>query len=304
MHDVYASATLAELKTHLASQSTSEIRQALIAHFLQHCCYENADQWNKAVRLCEALAIVGWGEHEPVQAVRGRFFNGNPETAFFNRYSQRRYVDAIWSKRKTGLTMEQGRTVYHASPDLPGKAATGDDTVVVECIQDIPLLSQRNWIPKNPISIGRVISNCYPESEAFVERVKELQVLLDERMAPEQYGSAIDRIIIRYHLSHASMGSKTNFIILDEDIGISTSALAKRLSTMHTAQEIKENGYFLRKRHDFGNFSRARGRMKIDLRYRRAPRSGGAAVGCLPGQPHHPRGENEHLGSIQVGSLT
>ena len=97
---------LKELEEFLQSQSEIEqLRERLFAEFLKYADYKNAGEWNKAVRLCESLAIIGWGNHEPVEALRGQFFNGNPATCFQNKFGETRFVDAIWSKRVNGFTM-------------------------------------------------------------------------------------------------------------------------------------------------------------------------------------------------------
>lgn len=97
---IYEIESLAELRAYLLSAEDSEaLREELFDEFLKYADYKNVSDWNKAVRLCEALAIIGWGGHEPLEAVRGTYFNGNPETFFLNRYSETRFVDAIWSKR-------------------------------------------------------------------------------------------------------------------------------------------------------------------------------------------------------------
>jgi len=119
MIELFKIETLEELENFLATQNQDEIRSEMLELFYRFCMYRNVSEWNKAVRLCEGLAITGWGDHEPVQAVRGKFFNGNPVTGFINKYSQDRFLDAIWSKRNTGFTLEQGRASYHFSPHLP-----------------------------------------------------------------------------------------------------------------------------------------------------------------------------------------
>ena len=265
---IFAIESLTDLQTYLESKPRQQLRNQLAKSFLRLCLYENAMQWNKAVRLCEGLAIVGWGEYEPVQAERGVFWNGNPETTFFNRYSECRFVNAIWSKRKSGVTMEQGRTSYHESPDLPGKKSQGDEYPVRECTQEIQLATQRNWIPKNPILITRGISNCYQNSEKLAAEVEQtLMPALDKQMTPEAYGTAINRIVINYHLSYADAGSRANYVILDEDVRLSSQQLHQRLKTMYSTKEIERNGYFLRKRYDFGNFSQVKGSMKVDIHF-------------------------------------
>ncbi|QSW88135.1 hypothetical protein J0383_17935 [Flavobacterium endoglycinae] len=80
MNSIYSLDTLQELKEYLEKQDQKSLREELINEFLKFAEYKNASDWNNAVKICESLAIIGWGEHEPLQAVKGMFFNGNPET--------------------------------------------------------------------------------------------------------------------------------------------------------------------------------------------------------------------------------
>jgi hypothetical protein len=215
------------------------------------------------------LAIIGWGNHEPVEAVRGIAVNGNPSTFFVNKFRKRRFVAADWSKRKLGLTMMPGRTDYYCSPDLPERPGqVSRQYEVTESIQDVQLASQRNWIEKNPIWVHRWTSNCYPQSKEFAEAVDdELQSALDGQMATESYGRAINRMYLSYSLSYSDPGVKQNHIILDDEGRFSTTELYKRLRTMYSAAEIKENGYYLRQRYEFGNFRKASGQIKVAIHF-------------------------------------
>ena len=116
---IYEIESLAELRAYLLSAEDSEaLREELFDEFLKYADYKNVSDWNKAVRLCEALAIIGWGrpraargcEEEHTSTVIPRHFSSN-------RYSETRFVDAIWSKRVSGYTMEAGHTNFFASSD-------------------------------------------------------------------------------------------------------------------------------------------------------------------------------------------
>ena len=86
LNKIYETGSLAELRRYLSGMpNVGELRERLYSEFLKYSQYRNAVEWNAAVRICEALAIVGWGTHEPVEAIRGTYFNGNPETYFINR---------------------------------------------------------------------------------------------------------------------------------------------------------------------------------------------------------------------------
>ena len=269
MERIFEIKDLKALEDFLQSQTGAEqLCERLFAEFLKYANYKNAEDWNKAVRLCECLAIIGWGTHEPLEALRGQFFNGNPMTCFFNKFGEPRFVDAIWSKRIKGFTMEQGRTGYWFSPDAPEqKQSVSREYEVKEDIQDLKLESQRNWIPKNPVWINRTISNCYENSKAVIESVEEeLQPELNRRMRPEKYGRAINQIIINCSYSYYDHDHcKTNHIIADEKLKLKQKDFYPTLLTMFTRQEIEKNGYYLRNRFEFGPFRADTGKIRIGL---------------------------------------
>jgi len=67
MNEIFSIESLAELELFLSKQNTDEIREKLFAEFLKYSDYKNATEWNKAVRLCECLAIIGWGKEKQVR---------------------------------------------------------------------------------------------------------------------------------------------------------------------------------------------------------------------------------------------
>ena len=265
--------TIAGLREYLGTvKDVDALREALFAEFLECADYKNVSEWNRAVRLCEALAIIGWGTHEPLEAVRGIYFNGNPETYFLSRYSSPRFVDAIWSKRVAGYTMEEGRTTFFASPDDPlHRPSVMQQHPVKECVMDGRLATQRNWIAKNPVRIIRGLDNCYPSSRAVIESVENvLQKMLDERMRPELYGPAINRIVIEcsysyYYNDHC----KTNHIIADERLKLKPRDFYPTLLTMYSEEEIERNGYYLRNRFNIGPFRKDTGNIYVKINLER-----------------------------------
>ncbi|MDE6468014.1 MAG: hypothetical protein K2L28_03855, partial [Muribaculaceae bacterium] len=106
---IYEIDDLTQLREYLTKSSDCENARIYLSNeFLRYCRYRNATEWNKAVRLCECLAITGWGNLEPLEAIRGTYFNGNPNTFFINRNGKSRFLDAVWSKRKDGLAIDWG----------------------------------------------------------------------------------------------------------------------------------------------------------------------------------------------------
>lgn len=269
MNPIYKLDTLEKLREYLIQQDTNSLREELLNDFIKFADYKNASEWNNAVIICESLAIIGWGEFEPLQAVRGIFFNGNPTTYFVNKFRQPRFVDAIWSKRKNGITMEKHRTSYHETPLLPNKNTILNEYDVVEDIQDLNLNNQRNWIPRNPILITRSINNCYQNSKSVIDSIdKDLQPELDLKMKPEKYGTAVNRIIFNCSYSYFDNAScKTNHIIADEKLKLKQKDFYPELLKIYSKQEIADNGYYMRNRYEYGNFSTNKGIIKNEINF-------------------------------------
>lgn len=200
LDELYRIETLDGLATWLAELPTAEVRKTLVSEFLGLCRYRDASEWNRAVRVCEALAIVGWGECEPVEAIASVFWSGNPETFFQNRLGERRFISAIWSKRKEGLSIDGKRSHYFASPDLPGVPSRTPVVASPEA-QPIKLQTQRNWIARNPIRVSYSCLNCLPGSETLnldVEYV--LRPMLDHGMRRAGYGGGLCQLLLEYSL--------------------------------------------------------------------------------------------------------
>jgi len=257
MKEMFNFENLDELENYLLEQSDIEnLQENLFNQFIKHSDYKNAEEWNKSVLICESLAIIGWGNHEALEALRGIFYNGNPMTYFINKFGEFRFIDAIWSKRKNGFTMEQGRTSYHFSPDDINKKKTilWDYPTKLD-IQDVTLKSQRNWIRRNPIQIVRGIGNCYENSKKIIDSLEEnLQLELNHEMRPEKYGKGVHRIILRCAFSYFDNHCKTNYIIAESDRKLSNEKAWTELHKMYPKKEIEENGYFLRNRYEYGPF--------------------------------------------------
>lgn len=274
MNEIYKLHDLEKLKIFLQAQGDIEkLRTKLFEAFLQYAHYKNVSEWNKAVRLCESFAIIGWGNYEPLEALKGMYFNGNPMTFFVNKFGDVRFVDAVWSKRTTGYTMEQGRTSYHHSPDQK------DDRQTIlweyetkEDIQDIKMESQRNWTPKNPVWFVRGISNCYENSKLFLESIENgLQPALKEKMRPEKYGFVINRIIINHsHSYYDHDHCKTNYIISESDKKLNNQQAWEALHKMYAKADIEKNGYYLRSRFVYGPFKTDTGKMNIEIHFEKA----------------------------------
>jgi len=260
---------LADLENILAKCDFDDVRPSLLKSFQTVACYRNVAEWNQAVRLCEALAIIGWGSHEPIEAVRTTFFNGNPMTGFLNRYGELRLVEAIWSQRKAGLTMENHRTSFYASPDWRGKDTVLWEYPVSEEPQPGQLRTQRNWIAKNPIQIRRSIANCYASTSPLVEAIeRDLMPRLSREMQPERYGTELQQVLVQLSFSYFDHAQcKCNFVTFDEPKPLGKAELQRRLATLHSLQEVKQMGYFARNKFEYGNYRTATGTICVGVHF-------------------------------------
>lgn len=268
--DIYAIGTLDELERYLLDSSVDidNFREELFGEFLKYADYSTVSEWNRAVRICECLAVIGWGNHEPVEALVGTYVNGASNTYFLTAAGDARFVNAVWSKRINGLVIDAHRTGFYASPDDPMSRETVLYGYGSACeVEDAGLMSQRNWISKNPVWITRTLDNCYPGSRAVIDSIdRELQPMLDNCMRPELYGRAVSRIIINCAYSfYDDFHCKTNYIIADDGLRLKQDELYGELLTMFTSEEIERQGLYLRKRFDIGPFRRDTGKVRVNI---------------------------------------
>lgn len=269
--EVYKIDNLLLLKNYLSGfPDMDKLRAELFSEFLRYSSYSCAAEWNKAVRLCECLAIVGWGDKEPLEAVRGSYFNGNPNTYFINCDSKPRFLDAVWSKRKDGIAIDFGRSTWHESPDSCHRKVMIAENGIGE-ISTEPLTSQRNWTAKNPILITRGLANCYENSKPVIDSMeKELMPELNRSMRPDLYGNAIDRIVLHCSFSfYDNYHCRTNYIIADETLKLKQKDFYPALLNMFSEQEIEDNGYYLRNRFTYGPFRTDTGTTRVVIVFER-----------------------------------
>ena len=252
LEQIYEIENLAELEIFLRTQDQILIRERLLGEFDRYAFYKNASEWNKAVKICECLAIIGWGERESLEALRGKFYNGYAMTYFLNAHGEARFVEAMWSKRKTGLTMQDGDTFFHESPDTASKMLSRP---VKEDIQDVKLNSQCNWTAKNPVRITRAISNCYENSRAAIESLfEDLQPALNAKMRPEIYGCAINYIKLCCAFSFDDEHCRTNYIIAPDKPRLSSQRAWELIREMMSEEQRRAGGYYLRNRFEYSPF--------------------------------------------------
>ena len=264
IEQIFEIESLDALAVYLQALPPGRTRQQLAKLFLQNVLYQNVTQWNRVVRLCEALTIVGWGDLEPVQAVRTRYYNGFPWTILSNRFAERRYVEVCWCTRRGGYAMDENSIVFHGSDDLPSALRKKGFVPVLEPEGGV-FATQRNWIARSPIWVGQTVVNCYDSSKPFVASVGKLCDRLFREMRPEAYGRAIDRLWFYFHTSYKDPGCATNYVIQPEDKELNDSENERRLRKRYAANEIRKMGYKLVPRYLFRPFRTAEGQMNISI---------------------------------------
>jgi len=256
--------SLDALAEYLQASSPRRTRQQLAKLFFQNVFYRNVTQWNRVVRLCEALTIVGWGDLEPVQAVRTTYYNGFPWTILYNQFAERRYVEACWCMRREGYMMAENSVVFHGSDDLP-RELSKKGFVPTQEQEDGVFTTQKNWIARSPIWIGQTVVNCYDSSNAFVTSVWKLRDTLFHEMRPEVYGRAIDQLCFYFHLSYRDPDCGTNYVIQPEERELDDAERQRRLRKLYSVNEIKKMSYELVPRYFFRPFRTDQGQMNISM---------------------------------------
>jgi len=202
LKQIAAQRSIESLKAYLTSlRNTAKVRRSLLAELAKVIEYDDAEEWARAVRICEALAIVGWGDRERVDAVSA--FNGDCwETCFVNGSDELRFRSAGWVKRKAGWVLFNPE--YYASPDFPDIPSKSweeharRDYPAVKCPK---LLSQRNCQPQMPFLMS-LCDDFGPVSRCVEALRKELLAQLMRSMRPSEYGDALERFYFSLHCPH------------------------------------------------------------------------------------------------------
>jgi len=204
---------IGSLRDWVASQVDQEgLRERLWQGFIDLVEYEDADDWNEAVAVCEAMAIVGWGERERVDAIS--HFNGDCwDTCFRTKTGEYRYRQGRWRKNKAGWVLFNPE--YHFSRDLPDRPErswqeyAGADFPIVLCDR---LRSQRNYAKQIPIVMG-LIGGADSCSETVVAMKRQLEALLRMHMTPEAYGEPLEFLYFTLKCSFSGRPSQSGLTI-------------------------------------------------------------------------------------------
>jgi hypothetical protein len=191
LKQILALDSIEALSAHLTSLPKRSTQKSLLKAFDARIEYEDAHQWAEAVRLCEALAIVGWGDRERVDAICERCEN-QWTTYFVTANDERRYREGHWVKRKAGFVLFNPE--YHFSPDKPDKPAVGwmkFAGIDFPCVAIDKLPSQRNRQQRMPITFGGVGGD-NATSRAVWKLERELSDCLRRTLRLDHYGDAVE----------------------------------------------------------------------------------------------------------------
>lgn len=172
----------AELKERLGAEPASVVRPALLAEYDRLFRYRNIEEWNALVRVCEALALVGWGERRPVEALAERWVNGSWYTTLRTREFEKLSghgntgddTEAEWAKRGNSFVLR------------------GGDDLLDRGIE--AFASQRWPLPKNPVRLTRRVANHQKSATAFVESLSALSKRLNRELSADRYGEGFDYV--------------------------------------------------------------------------------------------------------------
>jgi hypothetical protein len=208
LETLLAADSFAELEARLKKRSAEELRPDLIRTFFELVEYRNAEEWNRLVRVCEALAIVGWGDVEPVEARAAKWMNGSFYTELENRFFEKRFLSSRWCKQGKTFILDEHARYYYASPERPGQVEL--DTSAYAATHPgvdrkdygvAALASQSNPLPKNPVRLERS-GNFFPSFEPFIGELEKLKHRLDRETRPETYGASFGYVGIRCNFSN------------------------------------------------------------------------------------------------------
>ena len=213
MNEIFDIENIDNLIDFLQSSEQSKTYQFLVDEFKNLTEYKNANEWNKLVKVCEALSIIGWGELERVDAICFTTMNVW-KTELRNKEKKLRFLSAGWTKSKNGFTYSNPS--YYFSPDIPEKESIDWQQYPkseIETINVLALLDQRNKQKVNPITIGGVFSlKSKIESNTLFPLLLELRKIMDENLNTERYGVSIEKISIRYNTAKPNEKTESCFL--------------------------------------------------------------------------------------------
>jgi hypothetical protein len=174
-----------------------EASQSLIAQLRASWRYTGAHSWNRLVCICEALAEVGWGEMERMDAVC--LYGGDGwDTRLINNRREQRLLWGWWGKRKAGWRLLTSR--IYASPGFPDAMATDYVRLTAPYNDEKAqrLFTQRNYQRQRPVGL---ILYCGTNkvSEITSAWLRVLELAMRETARPDLYGEPLEHLYVSIH---------------------------------------------------------------------------------------------------------
>ncbi len=194
---LFAPCQIDELRQHIAhsrAKHESVMRKALVRELDALAEYRNAPEWNRLVRVCEALTILGWGELEPLEATAHKWINGQFFTRLGNRYFEMRYREAGWLRQGKTFVLEPRSCVFHAAParakSLAARHPFDRHDYGVAALGD-----QRVAIAKSPVQLQLAAGT--QKFRAHVDAWHRLRQRFLRELEPALYGSTVGCISVQ-----------------------------------------------------------------------------------------------------------
>ena len=227
MNEIYQLDTIEEIEKFVNQQNVTGLRNALFEELDRIIDYKNIAEWNKIVRIFEALAIIGWGEREPLEAFANKWINGAFYTVIQNKHFEK-HSEKGWSRKGTSFVLEDGE----------------DNTVY----EETKLRSQRNRLPKSPVRWQKS-GNYQKSAKAFRLELDNLKNLVIKQLNPEAYGKDFSYLGIHFNFSYHDDDEPT-----------------VRSEYFHTENDVPENyegKYYIRPKFKIGRLSNKDGKPRL-----------------------------------------
>jgi hypothetical protein len=240
MKHIYEFETIKQLKDYISSVSANQLRQSLLNEFNQLIEYKNIKEWNKLVRICEALAITGWADKEPFEALADQGLSGSYYTELRNKFFERKKNSCKgWSRKKETFVIDEtdaDKTDYGIKK----------------------LASQRNELPKTPITWSRS-GNYQTFLQPLIDSLKNLQHKFVRETRPELYGDSVSYVGINFCFSYHD----------DKNINVRQEYFHDENDVPNNLKDSKKpfsNGlsyYYIRPRLEIGKLSTKNNRLRL-----------------------------------------
>lgn len=187
--------TIEELETWVNQSDPEFLRAYLLKAFDSVKDYVTADQWNDAVKICEALAIIGWGDRERVDATCSRRDQWR-ETSFRSKNNDKCYRAGRWLPRKAGrylVNYDDYHGPSHSDRKSQTYVSTREEDIV--CTHVDKMFSQRNYLVKQIFCFTGTL-DASAVSWLLTDYTVQLQKVMKEMIDPAPYANRLESFCV------------------------------------------------------------------------------------------------------------